>query len=51
MTLTKEILKEIHYVNHSGGIDEVSGSIIRKILEKYDPEGVESFDPWENLEN
>lgn len=50
MTMTKEILEAMHYPEHSGGCTEVSIKTIRDIIQKHDPEGFESFDPWEGLE-
>ena len=49
-TMTKDILQEMHYPEHSGGRTEVSIQAIRDIIQKHDPEGFKSFDPFEGLE-
>jgi hypothetical protein len=49
-TMTKEILEAAFWPEHSGGCTEVSIKKIRDIVKKYDPEGFESFDPWEDVE-
>jgi hypothetical protein len=49
-TMTKDILQAMHYPEHSGGQTEVDIQTIKKIIQKHDPEGFESFDPFEGLE-
>jgi hypothetical protein len=49
-TMTKDILKAAYWPEHSGGSTEVSIQEIRDIVKKHDPEGFESFDPFEDLE-
>jgi len=50
MTMTKEILEAMHYPEHSGGRTEVDIQTIKDIIQKYDSEGFEAFDPFEGLE-
>jgi hypothetical protein len=45
MTMTHELLQEMIYPERSGGRSEVSIAAIRKIIEKHDPEGFNSFEP------
>jgi hypothetical protein len=49
-TMTKDILEAAYWPEHSGGRAEVSIEKIRDIVKKHDPEGFESFDPFEGLE-
>ena len=44
-TMTKDILQAMHYPEHSGGRTEVDIQTIKKIIQKHDPEGFESFVP------
>ena len=50
MTMTKDILEAAYWPEHSGGRTEVSIQAIREIVKKHDPEGFESFNPFEELE-
>ena len=50
MTMTKDILKAAYWPERSGGCTEISIQAIRDIVKKHDPEGFESFDPFEDLE-
>ena len=50
MTMTKDILEAMHYPEHSGGRTEVDIQTIKNIIQKHDPKGFESFDPFEGLE-
>ena len=50
MTMTKEILEAAYWPEHSGGLTEVSIQTIRDIVKKHDPEGFDSFDPFEDLQ-
>jgi hypothetical protein len=49
-TMTKDILQAMHYPEHSGGQTEVDIQTIKNIIQKHDPKGFESFDPFEGLE-
>jgi hypothetical protein len=43
--MTHELMKTMHYPEYSGGRTEVSIEAIKKVLQKLDPEGYNSFKP------
>jgi hypothetical protein len=49
-TMTEDLLEAMFYPEHSGGETTIDIATMKAIIQKHDPQGFDSFNPFEEEE-